>query len=155
MVKKSETETLSVALSVEDITELEYVDQQKFYFVDLQFGSKASWRDWQGQPRIVAPLAGGGFSHTHNPKVEHGLGPFPGKIVNGLISSHNDWLKKHRRRKDNDYAGQVDRQMIVLKTEETEKLPASLAADGVVPISMIERLVESAVQEQMSALTGG
>jgi hypothetical protein len=154
MVKKTEAPELSTPLSAEDISVLEYVDPQNFYFVDLQFGAKASWRTWQGRPRTVAPDGKGGFTHTHDPKVEHKCGPFSGKIVNGLISTHNDWLAKHRRRRDSDYSGQLDRQIVVLKTEQTDSIPQTKASEGMVPVSLLERLIKSAVEEQLTALTG-
>jgi len=150
MAKAKETEE-TVALAVEDIKPLEYVDPDSFYRIDLQFGQEASWRTWSGKPRRVENQSGGGFSHVHDPKVERGLGPFCGDIVNGHISSHNDWIKRHRARKEKDFRGQLDRQIIVLKVEETNDIPKeSQAQGGMIPIGM----VQSIVKDQMEALMG-
>jgi hypothetical protein len=156
-VKEKET---SKALSANDVEFLDYVDENKFYMIDLQVGSQASWKPpgkdaVYGQDRKVVPLSGGGFEHRHNPKVCLNQGPFPGSIVNGRISSHNDWIKKYRQRKDKDYAGQVDRQILVLDVRETENVPAqSLASGGMVPISMVERIARSIAQEELSTMIG-
>jgi len=148
---KAKEDKETVALAVEDIKPLEYVEPDKFYYLDLQFGQEASWRTWGGKPRRVENRPGGGFDHIHDPKVERGLGPFCGDIVNGRISSHNDWIKRHRARKEKDFRGQLDRQIIVLKAEETNDIPReSRAQSGMVPIGMIQ----SVVKDQLEALTG-
>lgn len=155
MAAKQVEEEVSVAVSAENAKPLEYVDEERFYFMDLQFGAKASWRAWQGQSRKVVPKADGGFDHVHNPKVILKAGPFPGSIVNGVIASHNDWIKFHNRRKDSDYRGQLDRQVLVLKVKETESIPEGFRShQGMVPISMVERIAKSIVAEELEATIG-
>tara|TARA_R110000824_G_scaffold172833_3_gene350807 strand:+ start:6162 stop:6620 length:459 start_codon:yes stop_codon:yes gene_type:complete len=150
MAKAKESEE-TVALAVEDIKPLEYVDPEKFYYIDLQLGQSASWRTWSGKSRKVLNRPDGSFDHVHDPKVVRGIGPFCGDIVNGHISGHNDWLKRHRARREKDYRGQLDRQIIVLKTEETNNIPKeSRSQSGMVPIGMIQ----SVVKDQMEALMG-
>lgn len=150
MAKAKESEE-TVALAVEDIKPLEYVDPEKFYYIDLQFGQEASWRTWSGKPRRIQNRPDGGFNHVHDPKVERNLGPFCGDIVNGHISGHNDWIKAHRARREKDFRGQLDRQIIVLRTQETDNIPKeSRAQGGMIPIGM----VQSIVKDQMEALMG-
>lgn len=150
MAKAKEAEE-TVALSAEEAKPLDYVDAEKFFYMDLQFGHKASWRTWSGKPRKVQNRPDGGFNHVHDPKVERGLGPFSGEIVNGRIASHNDWIKRHRARREKDFRGQLDRQILVLKAEETNDIPKeSRAQAGMVPIGMIQ----SVVKDQMEALMG-
>lgn len=155
MAKKDTESGSPTVLAAEEVTTLDYVDPQDFYFVDLQFGSKASWRDWQGQPRKVAPNANGGFDYTHNPKIIPNIGALSGEIVNGLISGHNDWLKRHKRHREKDYTGQLDRQILVLDIRQTDTIPKeSSAAGGMVPLKAVEAMIAAAVKEQISALTG-
>ncbi len=142
---------LKIAVKAEDVKELPYVDESKFYYVDLQFGSQASWRIYQGRPRAVIPRGNGTYEAVHDPKIERHVGPLSGSETNGLIAGHNDWLKSYKRRKDSDYRGQADRQLLVLGTEETNNVPRSLSAPGMVPISMVERIVE----EKLQAALGG
>lgn len=150
MAKAKESEE-TVALKAEDVQILDYVDDEKFYYIDLQFGADASWRTWSGKPRRVQNRPDGNFDNIHDPKVVRNIGPFSGDIVNGHISGHNDWLKRHRARREKDFAGQLDRQILVLRTEETQDIPKeSRAQSGMVPIGMIQ----SVVKDQMEALMG-
>jgi hypothetical protein len=143
------TETV-MPLKAEDVKALEFVDESKNYRVDLQFGARASWRDWQGRPRAVIPRGNGQLEVVHNPKVEERLGPFSGDIVNGLISEHNEWVKSFRRHKESDYRGQLDRQILVLNVRETNEIPKSHQVSGMVPVSMIDRLIEDKLAAALS-----
>lgn len=139
------------ALRSEDVKEKEYVDEDAYYYVDLQFGSRASWRNMQGRARPVVPQGGNKLNHVHDPKVYRHCGPYDGNTVNGLISGHNDWVKIHRLRKDSDYRGQVDRQLLVLNVEPTDDLPANLSKTGAIPVSMLKSFID----EQIKAAIGG
>jgi hypothetical protein len=143
-------------LAAEDATKLPYVDQDKFYLVDLQFGSMASWRDWQGQPRKASVNPEGGVDRTHNPKVIPNLGAFSGDIVNGLIAKHNDWILHYSRRREKDIRGHLDRQILVLNVVETDSIPKdSGAKSGMIPVGMVQAYIKSQIQEELSTLTGG
>lgn len=149
-------EKQSGPLSADKVTRLDYVDPDKFYLVDLQFGSKASWRDWQGQPRKASVNPNGGVDLTHNPKVCESIGALSGDIVNGLISGHNDWLKHYTARREKDIRGHLDRQILVLNTVETNSIPKdSGARSGMIPVGMVQAYIKSQIQEELSTLTGG
>lgn len=149
-------EKQSGPLSADKVTRLDYVDSDKFYLVDLQFGSKASWRDWQGQPRKASVNPDGGVDRTHNPKVCENLGSFSGDIVNGLISGHNEWLKHYTARREKDIRGHLDRQILVLDVRETSNIPKTSAArQGMIPVGMVQAYIKSQIQEELSTLTGG
>jgi hypothetical protein len=137
-------------LEAVNVKQLDYVDPDKFYRVDLQFGAKASWRDWQGRSRAIVPRGNGELEVVHNPKVVEAIGPFSGDIVNGLISANNEWVKSYNRHNNADYRGQLDRQILVLNCRETNDLPTSHQVSGMVPVSMLDRLIEDKLAAALS-----
>lgn len=137
-------------LAAADVKPLDYVEPDKFYRVAIQLGARASWRDWQGRERAIVPRGNGVIEQVHNPKIEESIGPFSGDIVNGLISEHNSWLTTYNRRKDSDFRGQLDRQLLVLKVKETNEVPTSHQVAGMIPVSMLDRLIEDKLAAALS-----
>jgi len=143
------------SLRADEVKRVDPVKSTGFYMVDLQFGSKRSWRNYSGMPRSASKRPGpeGGWEFTHQPKVHRNVGPLTGSVVNGLISSHNDWIKLHRQQKP---GGQVDLQRLVLNIEETEQVPAGIGSvNGMIPISMVERIVNSAIEAKLGLNPAG
>lgn len=140
-------------LAANEVTRLEFVDDNKNYYVTLQMGSKRSWRNWEGQPRKIEPSNSGGFARVHNPVVFEHIGPFSGRITNGLISHHNEWLKDYNHREKNKWSGHLDRQLLVLETEETADIPDELKSQSNAAASLAG-MVGAIVDQKLTAVLG-
>lgn len=121
--------SIPTVVQADEAERLDYVDDKKNYYVTLQMGGKRSWRAWAGKHRQAKPLPTGGTEWVHDPVLHQSIGPFPGRIVNGLIGEHNEWVKDFTRRKEGSWSGHLDRQLLVLDTEETSDIPDELKKD--------------------------
>jgi len=140
------------ALKAQDVKPLEPVDNKGNYYVSLQFGALRSWREYSGQSRKEVRKLDGTIDAVHRPKVYERIGPFDGRTVNGLISSHNGWVKDYLEKRDGKSAGFVDRQKLVLDVEVTDETPKGTAT--MVPVELLSQLINSAVRQQVKELVG-
>ena len=141
------------ALTVNEVEELQYVDNLAYRCV-LQFGSRRRWRNLSpGEDvRVKGSEKRDGRSMTweyqHVPAV-HEYGPISGRVLNGLISSHNSWLRKNR---DMVVGGEVQHQLVVVDHQETdEQVPGAAGAFGDRELGLIKAMVESTVKSVLSA----
>jgi len=142
------------ALSAEQVKPHEFLPESEesgFYEVTLQLGQHSSWspedRMYQGRKRKVVALGNGDFEHVHQPNVVTPSESFTGTIVNGLLSTHNEWLKKYKAR---EQLGQVDYQFLVLDVRKTDKVPKrhqNAITNGMVSVHLIESIVRGIVAE--------
>jgi hypothetical protein len=124
-----------------------FVDNELFYKVTMQLGAQCSWREYHGtRNREVVAGANGDLHHTHKWKIHAQAGPFTGRIVNGLISHQNEWLKKYRKREG--WQGHIDRALLILDIQETRELPREVSRSshaGMVPVGTVQDLVKAEV----------
>lgn len=140
-------------LAANEVSRLDYVDDSKNYYVTIQMGSQRSWREWDGQPRAVQPTGNGGFARVHDPLVHRDIGPFSGRTVNGLISHHNEWLKDYNHREKSKWSGHLDRQLLVLATDETTDIPEELKSESRTAASLAG-MVEAIVEKKITTVLG-
>lgn len=153
------TNDLPEPLSADSIERLDYVPEDSNYYVTLQLGSRQSWGRYSGQPRKIVG-SGKDAVGIHNPKVVE-AGPVTGKVANGLISHHNEWLydyqtRSQRHGEKTNWPGHLDRQLVVLKTQKTTDLPPSTANDthGVAALhGLMEAVAQKAVSEVLGTST--
>mgnify|MGYP006928199693 CR=1 FL=1 len=133
-------------------------EENEFYEVTLQLGAHSSWspenRMYQGQKRKKVPTGPGEFDHVHNPAVVSPDESFTGQMVNGLLSTHNEWLKKYKAR---EQLGQVDYQFLVLDVRKTDRVPKrhqNAITNGMVSVHMIESIVRGIVAESQKPSSG-
>lgn len=142
------------AVAPESLVRQSFVDPDKFYKVTLQFGGKQSWKPYpngglmSGQKRIPKPSLSdpGKFEYHHNPKIYEDCGPYKGDVVNGLIQSHNDWVRAFSIKKENDSTGHLDNQLMVLAFFETTDVPAA-SGIGQDMLSIIDAVVKRALSD--------
>jgi hypothetical protein len=128
------------------------VQDDRYYKVTMQFGASRTWRrEYRGQKRTpVATSQPGEVELRHNPRLFIDQGPFSGKIVNGLIQEHAEWLEKFRHKQPD---GELDHQLLVLGVNPTTDMPVNTKnklGDDVV--ALISALVSQAVQTQSPKL---
>jgi len=104
-----------------------WLDDKKAYTFTLQLGAKMQWRQykggmWRRDPNFQASLTNeGDKGYLHFAAVHVNVGPFTGKLINGLISGMAKWLVANREKKPG--AGQIDRQLLVLDVVESNERP--------------------------------
>lgn len=144
-------------IASDDAERLDYVADGKNYFVTLQMGGNASWGKYTGKKRFRQHLPNGmTATPAYEPVVHHRIGPYTGHIVNGLISSHNEWVADYNRKQGRDgekWKGQVDRQLLVLETEETNELPAETRR-ATSSLNAFQSMIEGIVKQQVSDVLG-
>lgn len=121
VAKASKAQVLE-PIKVSEASDLPFVNESKNYKCVIQLGH--SWRKYKGgrwhETEVSSDQRGGTVrKYEFRPKV-HETGALPGRTVNGLISSHNDWLKaNHEKRKE----GLMKRMVLVIDIEETDEVP--------------------------------
>lgn len=132
-----------------DVRELEYVDDDKSYYVTLQLGESCQWRKFAGGRWVVDTENRSSDSnkkfYRHVPAIYERAGPFVGLTVNGLISKHNQWRKLNA---SHNKGGEIQRQLLVLATEET----TDPAADPSHSEPAMGRMIRSIVRETVCAV---
>lgn len=121
-----------VPVPLAQLVDLEFVESHRYYDVVVQVGANQRWREASGGSWRRAPekdVPGSGVKQmTHVPALTK-VRAVPGEILNGLIQSHNEWLKANRQ---NDIMkGDVSKQLMVVGIVPTAK-PASLRNDDLV-----------------------
>lgn len=133
--------TAERALTVEqahDQGPLQQVDPKGFYTTTIQLGARIRWRDmsggkWELEKRD--PLKN--ESHYRHKPAVHECEALPGKIVNGLIVAHNEWLEANK--KNDILKGDVSKQVLVISTEPAER-PEKEYGNKITP-AMLEDLL--------------
>jgi hypothetical protein len=130
---------------------LQKSEESAFYEVTLQLGQETTWapedKMYKGRKRKVKATAPGEFEHIHDPVVITPDESFTGATVNGLLSGHNEWLKKYKAREN---FGEPDYQLLVLDVRKTDKVPKrhqNAITNGMVSVHMIESIVRGIVTE--------
>uniref|UniRef100_A0A6M3LA60 Uncharacterized protein n=1 Tax=viral metagenome TaxID=1070528 RepID=A0A6M3LA60_9ZZZZ len=148
MAKATAVKTADQLLAA-DVHELEYVDDDKSYYVTLQLGQACRWRKFTGGQWLVdtdnRSSDPNKKSYRHVPAIYERAGPFVGLTVNGLISKHNQWRKLNS---SHNKGGEIQHQLLVLATEETTDLHAD-ASHGEPAMG---RLIRSIVKETVTAV---
>lgn len=132
-----------------DVRELEYVDDEKAYYVTMQIGQSCRWRQFAGGRWVVDTENRSSNpnekSYKHVPAIYERAGPFVGLTVNGLISEHNKWRKLNS---SHNKGGEIQHQLLVLATEETTDPPADVSHSE----PAMGRLIRSIVKETVCAV---
>jgi len=149
--------SIPTPIAADDAERLDYVEDGKNYYVTLQMGGNASWDKYTGKKRFRQALPNGmSVVPDYEPTLHHRVGPYSGSIVNGLISTHNEWVADYNRKQGRNgekWAGHVDRQFLVLATEETNDLPES-ARRSTNSLNAFQSMIEGIVQKQVSDVLG-
>jgi len=102
----------------------EMVDDDKFYRVIVQLGKK--WGKLPGhkfKTRVGESASGESQTEWECIPTVSDAGVLSGRIVNGLISSQNRWVKRHSTR---HALGRIQDMTVVLDAQETDKLPEKM-----------------------------
>jgi hypothetical protein len=148
------TKTLSRPITVGKVPELTYVDDDKSYYLTLQIGHGTRWRkygggQWKQDPNLSQDAKEKVM--VHHPAIHERCGPFSGPCVNGLIALHNKWRLRNREKAT---GGEIQRQLLVLATEETVDQPIDAAAGGMRMAAMIRAIVKETVTAVMEEVIG-
>lgn len=139
----------TAALLCAEARELEYVEEDSTYYVTIQLGAATRWRQYAGgtwrQDDNIRLDRPGDKAYRHEPAIYERIGPFSGQMVNGLIGQHNRWREKNAGREP---GGEVQRQILVLATEET----TDEAVDGANKAMKFERMIRNIVRETVVAV---
>jgi len=128
------------------------VDDGKHYNIVIQLGCNRSWRrcsggKWMPDPDNNTP---GRLAYRHVPKV-HKAGPLSGKIVNGLIGTHNKWVRANRE--GQQPGGDVGRMFAIVDMEPTSPPRAKARAFPFDLEAIVSKVAESAATAAVKAMS--
>lgn len=146
---KGATKQAATALTADEVQQLEFVDDDKAYYVTLQIGANVRWREhgggkWRRDTTFSSDDAAE-KQFIHDAQLHQRVGPYSGRIVNGLIAGHNRWKELNTARKN---GGEVQRQLVVLATEETDVEPVDSGAR----FFKFEKMIRDVAREVASAV---
>lgn len=137
-------------------TELSFVEEDgRHYSLTLQLGSKIRWRefgggDWKRDPALDQPMTNppkiGYRQHPQCHEVRH----VPARTLNGLISSHNEWLIQNRDK----VLPQGDvRRMILVSNIKEDDAPVMVGAFPAHLEKLIVQAASTAAAAAVEAMT--
>lgn len=150
MAKTKEPEKAEMQF-VSDVRTLDYVEDEATYYVTLQLGASNRWRGYGGgswvEDRNYVGDSPQDRRFIHTPAIHERCGPFSGRVVNGLISTHNSWKEKNSARVRG--GGEIQFQLLVLSLEATNDAAVDQGNRG----SKFEDMIRTIVKETIEAST--
>lgn len=128
--------------------DLDKIDPGKNYYVTLQLGCRAAWRDFRGppswtrNPKLDKTDDRGNTvpGYEHVPVVHEDTGPWTGKIVRGLAVAHNEWLRDNRM--NEKPGGFLNRMILVLSYRETTDSPEDATTGNLLVEGIVKGITE-------------
>lgn len=158
MAKQNEPNEITVA-QAKQAGIVKAVNPVKTYYATLQLGANRRWRQfgggkWERDPSKDSP-EGTSKGMRHRAAV-HEIGPFSGKIINGLIELHNQWVAANELKEIP--AGTIGRQVLISDIKETADAPLDLEPSTRQANTLrdaIATAVREAVSQVLTAAGGG